>query len=84
VNLEVTPDKMILKAKDRPETLSLDYKVIRVVGSDVTVELTFQDTSPKPFRLNLVISVRHDLLYIEPNVNHAGGALGEGGAWTRK
>jgi hypothetical protein len=86
VNLEVTPDKMILKAKDRPDTFSMDYRVIRVAGSDVTVELRAQDpddTAHKVVSFNLVISVRDDLLYIVPVANHVGGALGAGGTWTR-
>jgi hypothetical protein len=84
-NLEVTPDKMIFNAKDRPYTFSFDYRVIRVAGSDVTVELRGQDpddTAHKVLSFNLVISVRDDLLYIEPLAN-VGGILGAGGTWTR-
>lgn len=69
--LEVTADKMV--ASGGPLTITADYKVLSVSGSDVTVELTAPHT-PKG---TLVVTVRDDALVIKDN-------LVFGGTWTRK
>lgn len=68
--LEITADKIV--ASGGPITISADYKVVKVDGNKVTVEVSAPNTSKD----SIVIAVADTFVIIE------GGAIG--GRWTRK
>ena len=69
--LEVTSNKMVVSGG--PLTISAEYRVLNVTGTDVTVELTASN-APKG---EMVVTVRDNSLVIKNNFLF-------GGTWIRK